>query len=97
MYASLSCYSADTVKEEAVKLFEKNVMFAILPSIVGLVVMKEALVFVLLLFFGYVYYTSVIDKENDKIYVKLMEACSMVIASVREKYMETDSFPLAIL
>jgi hypothetical protein len=48
-------------------------------------------------FMGYVYYQSVIEKENDKIYVKLMEDCSMTIASVREKYLETDSIPLAIL
>lgn len=97
MYSSLSCYDSDVVKEEAVKLFERNILVAVLPAIVSLPVMKDTLIAVLLLFFGFVYYNSVIEKENDKIYVKLMEECSLVISSVREKYMETDNIPLAVL
>lgn len=97
MYASLSCYDSDTVKEESVKLFEKNVTIVILLPIVALIVMKDALVAILMAFMGYVYYESTVEKENDKIYVKLMEDCSMTISSVREKYLETDNIPLAIL
>lgn len=97
MYSSLSCYDPDTVKAESVKLFERNVCIAILPSIIGLIVMRDAIMFILLLCIGYIYYESVVEKENDKIYVKLMEECSLTISSVREKYMETDNIPLAIL
>lgn len=97
MYASLSCYDSDTVKEESVKLFEKNVAIVILLPVVALIVMKDALIAILMAFMGYVYYESVVEKENDKIYVKLMEDCSMTISSVREKYLETDNIPLAIL
>lgn len=97
MYASLSCYDSDTVKEESVKLFEKNVAIVILLPVVALIVMKDALVAILMAFMGYVYYESTVEKENDKIYVKLMEDCSMTISSVREKYLETDNIPLAIL
>lgn len=97
MYASLSCYDSDTVKEESVKLFEKNVAIVILLPVVALIVMKDALIAILMAFMGYVYYESIIEKENDKIYVKLMEDCSMTISSVREKYLETDNIPLAIL
>lgn len=97
MYASLSCYDSDTVKEESVKLFEKNVAIVILLPVVALIVMKDALIAILMAFMGYVYYESTIEKENDKIYVKLMEDCSMTISSVREKYLETDNIPLAIL
>lgn len=97
MYASLSCYDSDTVKEESVKLFEKNVAIVILLPVVALIVMKDALIAILMAFMGYVYYESTVEKENDKIYVKLMEDCSMTISSVREKYLETDSIPLAIL
>lgn len=97
MYSSLSCYDSSTVKCESVKLFERNVMIAILPSIIGLMVMRDTLIFILLLFFGYVYYNSVIEKSNDKMYVTLMQDCSMVVSSVREKYMETGSIPLSIL
>lgn len=97
MYASLSCYDSDTVKEEAVKLFEKNVAIVIILPIVGFVIMKDALMFILLGFMGYIYYQTVIEKENDRIYMKLMEDCSMTISSVREKYLETDNIPLAVL
>ena len=97
MYASLSCYDSDSVKEESVKLFERNVGIMLLLPVVSFIVMKDTLIFVLMAFMGYVYYQSVIEKENDKIYVKLMEECSMTISSVREKYLETDNIPLAIL
>lgn len=97
MYASLSCYDSDTVKEESVKLFEKNVVIVILLPVVALIVMKDALIAILMAFMGYVYYESTVEKENDKIYVKLMEDCSMTISSVREKYLETNNIPLAIL
>lgn len=97
MYASLSCYDSDTVKEESVKLFEKNGAIVILLPVVALIVMKDALIAILMAFMGYVYYESIVEKENDKIYVKLMEDCSMTISSVREKYLETDNIPLAIL
>jgi hypothetical protein len=97
MYASLSCYDSDTVKEESVKIFEKNVSIMIILPVVSMVIMRDALVSILMGFMGYVYYQSVIEKENDKIYIKLMEECSMTISSVREKYLETDNIPLAVL
>jgi hypothetical protein len=97
MYASLSCYDSDTVKEESVKLFERNASIVVLLPVVTLIVMQDALMAILMAFMGYVYYESVIEKENDKIYVKLMEECSMTISSVREKYLETDNIPLAVL
>ena len=97
MYASLSCYDSDTVKEESVQLFERNMGIVILIPFVSFVVMRDALITILMAFMGYVYYQSTVEKENDKIYVKLMEDCSMTISSVREKYLETDSIPLAVL
>ena len=82
MYASLSCYDSDTVKEEAVKLFEKNVAIVIILPIVGFIVMKDALMFILLGFMGYIYYQTVIEKENDfktlldnNEHVKLVKEC----------------------
>lgn len=97
MYASLSCYDSDTVKEESVKLFERNVSIMIILPITSFIIMKDALIFLLMGFMGYVYYQSTIEKANDTIYVKLMEDCSMTISSVREKYLETDNIPLAVL
>lgn len=97
MYASLSCYDSDTVKENSVQLFERNVAIMIVMPIVAFIVMRDALITILMGFMGYVYYQSVVEKENDKIYVKLMQECSMTISSVREKYLETDNIPLAVL
>ena len=97
MYASLSCYDSDNVKEQSVQLFERNVAIMILIPIVSFIVMRDALITVLMGFMGYVYYESVIEEENDKIYVKLMQECSMTVSSVREKYLETDNIPLAVL
>lgn len=97
MYASLSCYDSDTVKEESVQLFERNMIVCLVIPTVAFIVMRDALITILMAFMGYVYYQSVVEKENDKIFVKLMEDCSMTISSVREKYLETDSIPLAIL
>lgn len=97
MYSSLSCYDSDTVKEESVKLFERNVSVVIILPVISFIVMKDALIFILMAFMGYVYYQSTVEKANDKIYMKLMEDCSMVISSVREKYLETDNIPLAVL
>lgn len=97
MYSSLSCYDADTVKEEAVTIFERNVAIMVIVPTVGFIVMRDALITIMLAFFSYVYYQTVVEKENDKIYMQLMKDCSMTIASVREKYLETDSIPLAIL
>ena len=54
MYSSLSCYDSDTAKEESVKLFEKNVSIVIILPVVGFIIMRDALVFMLLGFMGYV-------------------------------------------
>lgn len=97
MYSSLSCYDSETAKLESVQLFERNVAVVVLLPVIAFIVMRDTLLTVLMGFMGYVYYQTVVEKENDKIYVKLMEECSMTISSVREKYLETDNIPLAIL
>lgn len=97
MYASLSCYDSDTVKVESVTLFERNVIVTIIAPIVAAVVMKDVTITILMVTMAMVYYESTVESENDKIYMKLMEEISMNIASVREKYMETDNIPLAVL
>lgn len=97
MYASLSCYDSDTVKVESVTLFERNVIVAVIAPIVAAVVMKDVTITILMVTMAMVYYESTVESENDKIYMKLMEEISMNIASVREKYMETDNIPLAVL
>ena len=97
MYASLSCYDSDTVKEQSVMLFEKAMAISLGLPIVGLIIMRDVVVAIMLAFLGLIYYESTIEKENDKIYVGLMEDCSMTVSSIREKYLETDNIPLAVL
>lgn len=97
MYSSLSCYDSVTTKVESVKLFEKNMLIALLIPLVGAIVLRETVMIMFMAFMGMVYYEAVVEGEMDKLYVKLMEECSLTISSVREKYLETDSIPLAIL
>lgn len=97
MYSSLSCYDANTVKEQSVQIFERNIIIMAAMPIIGLVVMKDALIAILMGFVGYIYYETTVEKANDKLYIQLMQDCSMAISSVGEKYLETDNIPLAVL
>lgn len=97
MYSSLSAYDYDTVRLMSVQLFERNAAIVILMPIVALVVMQDFAIAVMCAFLGYIYYQSTVEGEMDKIYVHLMEECSLTITSIREKYLETDNIPLAVL
>lgn len=96
-YSSLSCYDVDTVRCQSVQLFERNIIIVVTVPIVTLIIMKDTALAILMAFMSLVYYQSVIEKEMDKIYVTLMEECSLVISSIREKYLETDNIALAVL
>ena len=96
-YSSLSCYDVDTVRCQSVQLFERNIIIVVTVPIVTLFIMKDTALAILMAFMSLVYYQSVIEKEMDKIYVTLMEECSLVISSIREKYLETDNIALAVL
>ena len=97
MYSSLSCYDSETVKMEAVKIFERNVIITLCIPVVCAVVMQEITVTILGIVVAMVYYESVIEKEMDKLYVSLMTESSMMFTSCREKYLETDNIPLAVM
>ncbi len=97
MYSSLSCYDYDTVKMQSVQLFERNMAIAIGLPIVAFVIMRDVGFVLLSILLSMVYYQSTVEGEMDKIYIRLMEECSLTISSIREKYLETDNIPLAIL
>lgn len=97
MYSSLSAYDYDTVKMKAVQLFERNAIIVVLLPIVTMIIMKDVTVTVLIAFIGMVYYETTVNKEMDAIYITLMEECSLTISSIREKFLETDNIPLAVL
>lgn len=97
LYSSLSAYDYDTVKVQAVQLFERNAAIVILVPIISQIIMKDISITILMTFMGIVYYESAIEADMDKIFVKLMEECSLCISSMREKFMETDSIPLCVL
>lgn len=97
MYSSLSCYDVTQSKVESVKLFERNMLIAVMIPAIGAFVIRETVMVLFMAFMGIVYYEAAVDGAMDKLYVKLMTECSMTISSIREKYLETDSIPLAIL
>lgn len=97
MYSSLSCYDYDTTKFQSVKLFERNLAITLAIPIVAIFVMQDVAACLLMILLSIVYYQTCVEKEMDTIYIKLMEDCSLALGSIRERYMETDDIPKAIL
>lgn len=97
MYASLQCYDEETVKAEAVSVFERSLIIAVAMPIIALILMKDTFVALTVAIFAYVFYNNTLNVKYDKLYVDLMRECSLCIASIREKYMETESIPTSVL
>lgn len=97
MYASLQCYDDETVKAEAVSVFERSLIISCLMPVVALVLMKDTFIALTVAIFAYVFYNNTTNVKYDKLYVDLMRECSLCIASIREKYMETESIPTSVL
>lgn len=96
-FSSMACYSVEEVEEESVKLFEKAVFTAIAMPLVSLILIKDVMLSILAAFVGYVYYDITVDKQIDKLYRDIMLEVSNCIQSIRERYMECDSIPTAVL
>lgn len=96
MYSSLSCYRVDQVKDQSVTLFERNMIIVFMFPVASLIVMQSVIVAVLMFFMGLVFYESQIEKKMDKLYVEIMQDMSLMLSSVREKFLETGSIPSAI-
>lgn len=97
MYASLQCYDEETVKAESVSVFERSLIIACIMPVVALVLMKDTFIALTVAIFAYVFYNNTLNVKYDKLYVDLMRECSLCIASIREKYMETESIPTSVL
>lgn len=96
-FSSMSCYDLEKLQEESVKLFERAVKVSVLMPIVSLMLLQDVILSVLVAFVGYIYYDITVDKEIDKIYHKIMKEVSNNIQSIRERYMETENIPTAVL
>ena len=96
-YSSLACYDMDTIIESSVKLFEKAVGVSLLMPLISIVALRDVMLTMLVAFVGYIYYDITVDKAIDKVYVQIIEETSNCIQSIRERYMETDSIPKAVL
>lgn len=97
MLGSLQYYDEIGTKVEAVKQYEKSLIIAIIMPVIGLVLMKDTFLAMTLIVFSCIYFSSNIYVKYDKMYVDLMEECSLTIASMREKFMEYDNIPSAVL
>ena len=97
MYASLQCYDEETVKAEAVSVFERSLIISCIMPIAALILMKDTFIALTVAIFAYVFYNNTTNVKYDKLYVDLMRECSLCIASIREKYMEYESIPTAVL
>ena len=96
-YSSLSAYDETEVKVKSVKLFERNIAIILLFPIGAIIATRDVSVAILVSFLGLVYYESVVEKEISSVYMKITKELSLVISSIREKYLETNSIPTAIL
>lgn len=97
LYNSLQCFDDKVAKVETVKAFERALIIAVVMPIATMVLMKDTFITLTMCIFALVYYTTSLDKKYDKMYVELMEECSLTIASIRERFMETESIPLSVL
>ncbi len=97
MYASLQCYDEETVKAESVSVFERSLIIACIMPVAALILMKDTFIALTVGIFAYVFYNNTLNVKYDKLYVDLMRECSLCIASIREKYMETESIPTSVL
>lgn len=95
-FMSLACYDLDTVKENAVKLFEKTLLFAIAIPIFVMVVFKNILLMLLSLVLSYVYYNATVERKIDFLYAEIIRELSTCIQSIRERYMESSSVATAV-
>lgn len=97
MLGSLQYYDELGTKVEAVKQFERALIIAFIMPVAGMILMQDTFLAMVLIVFSMIYFNSTIYVKYDKMYVQLMEECSLTIASMREKFMEYDNIPSAVL
>lgn len=97
MLGSLQYYDELGTKVETVKQFERALIIAFVMPVAGMVLMQDTFLAMVLIVFSMIYFNSTIYVKYDKMYVQLMEECSLTIASMREKFMEYDNIPSAVL
>lgn len=97
MLGSLQYYDELGTKVETVKQFERALIIAFVMPVAGMILMQDTFLAMVLIVFSMIYFNSTIYVKYDKMYVQLMEECSLTIASMREKFMEYDNIPSAVL
>lgn len=97
MLGSLQYYDELGTKVETVKQFERALIIAFIMPVAGMILMQDTFLAMVLIVFSMIYFNSSIYVKYDKMYVQLMEECSLTIASMREKFMEYDNIPSAVL
>lgn len=97
MYSSVDCYDMDQVKATSVKLFERSFISAAMMPILCLVLLKDVMITLLMVFVAYIYYNMTVDKAIDKITFKMLGELSNCIQSMRENFIQTENIASAVL
>ena len=97
MLGTLQYYDERGTKAESVKQYLKSTGIAILMPVIGMILMRDTFLAMTLIVFSFVYFQATVYGKYDKMYIELMQECSLTIASMREKFMEYDAIPSAVL
>jgi hypothetical protein len=97
LLGTLQYYDEKGTKLQATTQYSKALLISIIMPIIGALLMKDTFLGLTLIVFSVVYFQSTIYGKYDKMYITLMEECSLTIASMREKFMEYDAITQAVL
>lgn len=92
----LSVYTSAEGRVVAVKFYTLSLSIFIGLLIAGAIIFKDLFSWLLVLLFAVVMKTMLVDKQIDKIHLKLLQQLLQALSSVRENYLRLNSIPDAI-
>ena len=97
LLGTLQYYDEAGTKAQATAQYTKSLVISVIMPVLGLILMKDTFLGLTMIVFSFVYFQSSVYGKYDKMYITLMEECSLTIASMREKFMEYDNIPSSVL
>lgn len=96
-FLSFACYDEEQLEYHTVKTFEHAILASVAIPIATGLLMRDILMFGLACLVGYIYYDIAVNKQSDKINVRIHNQLAITVQSIRDKYKECDNIPRAIL
>lgn len=96
-YNALMCMTELQIKAKSVKIFERAIFTSVCIPLFLLITLKDPVVALLGVLIAMVYYNITVDKEIDRIYIRIINEVSYFIQSLTLNYMETDNIPASII